>query len=171
MDEQYQFNQEHIDFIKKTFNNKSKFKLLLFKILPMGFLSGMKITELNEERCIVTVPYKRLNKNPFKSTFWAVLGMAAEMSSGALMTLYTHKQKPSISMLVANCEGEFIKKATDITTFTCNDGALIKTKIIEAIKTKEGQIIPTTMVGKNKAGEVVAKFKFTWTVKARSPKK
>ncbi len=171
MESNYQFNQEHINFIKKTFNNKLKFKFLLFKILPMGFLSGMKILELNEELCTVSVPYKKLNKNPFRSTFWAVLGMAAEMSSGALMTLYTHKQKPSISMLVANCEGEFLKKATDITTFTCNDGALIKSKLIKAIETQEAQVIPTSMIGKNKSGEVVAQFKFTWTVKARQPKK
>jgi len=165
---EFKFNQNHIGYIKKTFNNSFKFKLLMFKILPMGFLSGMKVVSLDEEHCAVSVPYKRLNKNPFKSTFWAVMGMAAEMSSGALMILYTHKQKPSISMLVADCKGEFVKKATDITTFTCNDGALIKQKIQEAIETKEGQVIPTTMVGKNKNGEIVAKFKFTWTIKARS---
>ena len=165
---EFKFNQNHIGYIKKTFNNSFKFKLLMFKILPMGFLSGMKVVSLDEEHCAVSVPYKRLNKNPFKSTFWAVMGMAAEMSSGALMILYTHKQKPSISMLVADCKGEFVKKATDITTFTCNDGALIKQKIQEAIETKEGQVIPTTMVGKNKNGEIVAKFNFTWTIKARS---
>lgn len=168
---EYTFNQKHIDFIKSTFNSNLKFKLMLFKILPMGYLAGMKVTELNEEFCSVSVPYKRRNKNPFKSTFWAVLGMAAEMSSGALMTLYTHKQKPSISMLVADCKGEFVKKATDITTFTCNDGPLIKAKIIKAINTNEAQIIPTTMVGKNKAGEIIANFSFTWSIKARKPKK
>lgn len=140
---------------------------MLFKLLPMGFLSGMKIVELNEEKCSVSVPFKRLNQNPFKSTFWAVLGMAAEMSSGALMILYTHKQKPSISMLVADCKGEFSKKATDVTTFTCENGYLIKEKIKTAIETQEPQTIPTTMVGKNKAGEIVATFSFTWTIKAR----
>lgn len=171
MESEYTFNQEHINYVKNTFTNNLKFKLMLFKILPMGFLSGMKITALNEELCSVSVPYKNLNKNPFKSTFWAVLGMAAEMSSGGLMTLYTHKQKPSIAMLVADCKGEFVKKATDVTTFTCSDGALIKAKIIEAIKTNEPQTIPTTMVGTNKAGEVIANFSFTWTIKARTPKK
>ncbi len=164
----HKFDQKHIAFIKKTFNNKSKFKMMLFKILPMGFLSGMKVTELNEDKCTVTVPYKRLNKNPFNSTFWAVLGMAAEMSSGALMTLYTHKQKPSISMLVADCKGEFVKKATDVTTFTCTDGPLIRQKIEEAIATNEAKVIPTKMVGTNIAGEVVARFEFTWTIKVRS---
>ena len=163
----YTFNPQHIEYLQKTFKSNLKFKLLLFKILPMGFLSGMKIEELTEEKCVVSVPYKRLNKNPFKSTFWAVLGMAAEMSSGALMTMYTYKQKPSISMLVADCKGEFLKKATDVTTFTCNDGKLIREKIIEAIQTNEGQTIPTKMTGRNKAGEIVARFEFTWTIKAR----
>ncbi len=163
----FDFNQKHIDYIKTTFNNSFKFKLMLFKMLPMGFLSGMKVVSLDEEHCSISVPYKRLNKNPFQSTFWAVMGMAAEMSSGALMILYTHKQKPSISMLVADCQAEFIKKSTDVATFTCNDGKLIKQKIKEAIETKEGQVIPTSMVGKNKKGEIVAKFNFTWTIKAR----
>ena len=163
----FDFNQKHIDYIKTTFNNSFKFKLMLFKMLPMGFLSGMKVVSLDEEHCSISVPYKRLNKNPFQSTFWAVMGMAAEMSSGALMILYTHKQKPSISMLVADCQAEFIKKSTDVATFTCNDGKLIKQKIKEAIETKEGQVIPTSMVGKNIKGEIVAKFNFTWTIKAR----
>ncbi len=167
MSSEYTFNPQHIEYLQKTFKNNLKFKLLLFKILPMGFLSGMKIEELTEEKCVVSVPYKRLNKNPFRSTFWAVLGMAAEMSSGALMTMYTYKQKPSISMLVADCKGEFVKKATDVTTFTCEDGKLIREKIIEAIQTNEGQTIPTKMTGRNKAGEVVALFEFTWTIKAR----
>lgn len=167
MDKNYIFNQNNIDYIKKVFNNNLKFKFLMFKILPMGFLSGMRITELNEEKCIVSVPYKRLNKNPFKSTFWAVLGMAAEMSSGALMTLYTYKQKPSISMLIAKCEGEFVKKATGKTYFECNDGNLIKNKIIDAIKTESPQTIPTTMIGRNSNGEVIAKFCFLWTIKTR----
>ncbi len=167
MSSEYTFNPQHIEYLQKAFKNNLKFKLLLFKILPMGFLSGMKIEELTEEKCVVSVPYKRLNKNPFRSTFWAVLGMAAEMSSGALMTMYTYKQKPSISMLVANCKGEFVKKATDVTTFTCEDGKLIREKIIEAIQTNEGQTIPTKMTGRNKAGEVVALFEFTWTIKAR----
>ena len=51
----------------------------------MGFLSGMKIRKLNEEKCKVTVPYKWINKNPFKSTFWAVLGMGAEMNTATLL--------------------------------------------------------------------------------------
>ena len=32
----------------------------------MGFISGMRIKALDENKCVVSVPYKWLNKNPFK---------------------------------------------------------------------------------------------------------
>ena len=164
------FKREHIEYIQKNFTNSLKFRMTMFKMLPMGYLSGMKINELTDEKCSVTVPFKRRNKNPFKSTFWAVLGMAAEMSSGALLLMYTFKQKPSVAMIVMKCEGEFIKKATDITTFTCNDGLKIKEAINKTALTGEPELIECNMTGENKAGEEVAKFTFTWSVKARIKK-
>ena len=69
MSEEKIYNPKNQEYVKKNFKNSFKFRLLLFKILPMGFLSGMRIKELNEEKCVVTVPYKWINKNPFKSTF------------------------------------------------------------------------------------------------------
>lgn len=158
---------EHIKYIQKTFTNNFKFRVAMFNMLPMGWLSGMKVKTLTDEVCEVTVPYKRWNKNPFKSTFWAVLGMAAEMSSGALLVMYTHKQKPSIAMLVVDCKGEFFKKATDLTTFTCKDGLKIRAALEETMQTGNPVLIPCEMEGYNKDKELVAKYQFTWSVKAR----
>lgn len=170
MSKEFSFDQTQIDYIQKNFSNNLKFRFTLFKILPMGFLSGMKISELTEEKCSVTVPYKRKNKNPFQSTFWAVLGMAAEMSSGALLIMFTHRQKPSVAMIIVNCTGNFVKKAADITTFTCNDGHKIKEAVKTAILKEEPQLIECHMKGVNEAGEEVASFTFTWSVKARIKK-
>jgi hypothetical protein len=144
------------------------FRLYLILNLPMGFLSGMRVRELSEERCKVTVPFKWLNKNPFKSTFWAVLGMGAEMNTAALILQYTYKHQPSISTLPLKCESEFLKKATGITKFVCNDGLEIKEKINIAVKTKKPIIIETYSEGLNKDAETVCKFKFTWSVKVRN---
>ena len=170
MTENFQFDHSQIEFIKKSFTNNFKFRFSLFKILPMGFLSGMKISKLTEDKCSVTVPYKRKNKNPFQSTFWAVLGMAAEMSSGALLIMYTYKQRPSVAMIIVSCTGKFVKKATDNTTFTCTDGQKIKQAIKAAIDKEEPQLIECHMQGVNEAGEEVANFTFTWSVKARIKK-
>ena len=60
-----------------------KFRMFLFWKLPAAFFSGVRIKEIDEERCVVTVPYKWLTQNPFRSTYFASLGMAAEMSTGA----------------------------------------------------------------------------------------
>ncbi len=160
--------QEPIDQLKKDFSSSFKFRLALMGMLPMGFLSGMKIVTLTEERCVVSVPYKRLNKNPFKSTFWAVLGMAAEMASGALLVMFTRKQKPSVAMLVVKCEGQFHKKATSLTYFTCEDGQKIRNSIEETMQTKVPVLIETTIEGRDAAGELIATFTFVWSVKGRA---
>ncbi|HIE78697.1 MAG TPA: thioesterase, partial [Candidatus Thioglobus sp.] len=59
------------------------FKAYVIQKLPLAFLIGFKIVELDESKCVTYVKYRYLNKNPFRSTYWAVLGMAAELSTGA----------------------------------------------------------------------------------------
>ena len=48
------------------------------------------------------------------------------------------------------------------------DGLIIKKAVTEAIQTSEAITFSTSMTGKNKAGEDVAHFKFTWALKKRS---
>lgn len=144
------------------------FKAGLLKELPMASIAGLKITELDDEQCKVTVPYKYINKNPFNTTYWAVLGMAAEMASGALVQMYTHKSDPSISMFVTGCDGKFVKRAVGVTTFICNDGLLIASTIQKAIDTNEAQTIPSNVKGYDNNGELLVDFNFEWSIKARS---
>ena len=97
----------------------------------------------------------------------AVLGMAAEMSTGALVKMYTYKLNPSVSIIVGDCSGEFVAKARDITTFVYNDGERIADTVKKAIKTGEPQEVLCQTVGYSKAGEEVARFTFTWKMKRR----
>ena len=107
---EFQFDERNLKAAQRVFSNRLLFRLALLLNVPMDCLSGMRIKKLNLDTCHVTVPYRWLNKNPFQSTFWAVLGMAAEMSCGALVMIYTHKTTPSVSVLVGRCSGEFVKK-------------------------------------------------------------
>jgi len=70
-------------------------------------------------------------------------------------------------MLVIKTDGEYFKKATGITTFTCEDGKLIKQAIEEAISTFESKTIVARSTGRNNTGEVVAEFKITWSFKIK----
>src|SRR4030065_1874530 len=76
----FQFDQKKLRYVQRVLGNRVIFKIVMLFQVPLNFLTGMRIRELNEESCQVTVPYRWRNKNPFKSTFWAVLGMAAELS-------------------------------------------------------------------------------------------
>ena len=154
--------------IRGLVTSKFLFKLFMMKSLPMGFLAGLKVVDFTTEKCSISVPFKWLNQNPFQSTYFAVLSMAAEMSSGMIAMMHTRDAKPSISMLVTNVEGNFVKKATGLTVFTCEDGGAMLGVIEECETTGEGRTYVCTSTGRNKQGEVVAKFSVTWSFKARA---
>lgn len=138
----------------------------LFK-LPSVFFTGVRVKTISEESCTVSVKHRWINQNPFKSMFWAVQGMAAELSTGALVMSCIKESDQKISMLVANNKASFFKKATGRITFICNDGDKIKTAIAKAVSTKEGQTCWMKAEGVNKEGVLVSVFEFEWTVKVK----
>ena len=152
----------------KMAKNSSKFKLFLLKDLPMGYLAGLRVRELTTEKCVVTIPYKYLTKNPFRSMYFACLAMAAEMSTGALGVAATYGQTPSVAMLVQGIEGEFSKKAVGLISFICNDGPTVFQAVAKTKETGEGETVTCLSVGTDESGEEVARFKLTWSFKARS---
>jgi len=125
---------------------------------------------MDENSCTTTIKYSWFTRNPFRSTYFACLGMAAEMSTGALAMAYIYKREPSVSMLVTKTEAIYSKKAVGITQFTCKDGELIRNSIEKAIATGEGQTIIVKSTGTNGAGETVAEFMITWSFKMRNRK-
>ena len=147
-----------------------KFRIFLLSKLPSAYFAGVRIREVDEKKCIVTVPYKWFTKNPFRSTYFACLGMAAEMSTGALCMIHLSKRKPAVSMLVVKVEGNYFKKATGIVSFICEDGELIEKMIEESISTSEARTVKTKSIGTNKEGELVAEFYITWSFKGKSKK-
>ena len=145
-----------------------KFRMFLFAKLPSAYFAGVRIREMDEKKCVVTVPYKWFTQNPFRSTYFACLSMAAEMSTGVLAMAQTYKQQPPVSMLVLRVEGDFIKKATGITSFLCEDGHIVKQAIREATSSGKATTARMRSVGTNSAGELVAEFTITWSFKVKS---
>lgn len=140
---------------------------LMFK-LPAAYFTGVRAEHLDDTTCIVTVKHRWVNQNPFKSMFWAVQGMAAELSTGALVMKKIRESDKNISMLVASNNASFTKKATGIITFTCKEGAKIDHAIQKAIETREGQTVWLSSDGINKEGVEVSSFNFEWTLKVKS---
>ena len=136
--------------------------------LPAAFFSGVRIKEIDEERSVVTVPYKWLTQNPFRSTYFASLAMAAEMSTGVLGMMHVYKRKPSVSMLITNMEASYFKKATGKTFFVCESGKQIQEAVEASISSGEPKSITAKSIGTNKNGDLVAEFLFTWSFKVKA---
>lgn len=145
-----------------------KFRMFLLKNLPAAYLAGLRVKSVSAEEAVVTIPYKWLTRNPFRSTYFASLSMAAEMSTGVLSMAHTYKRKPAVSMLVVAIEGKFYKKAVDKTRFVCRDGKSIEAAIEKAITLDEPQTFKALSSGFNEMNELVAEFWITWSFKTRS---
>ena len=154
----------------KLMKHPVKFRMFLFFKLPSAYFSGVRLREIDAQHSVVSVPYKWFSQNPFKSTYFACLAMAAEMSTGVLGLMQLHKRSPSVSMLVVKLEADYFKKAVGRTYFTCEDGEAIQTAVDESIATGEGRTVRATSTGKNKDGEVVAVFYVSWSFKSKSKK-
>ena len=161
-----ELNREQLLLLNRI-NNRFLFKLFSIVKLPLAFLTGLKIVKLNGDECITSVRLKYLNKNPFRSTYFAVLSMAAELSTGAIALLAAEGHHPSVAKIITSMRADFVKKATGRTKFTCAEGEKLFSAVDKAIETKEARLETVSSVGCDENGDVVARFEFTWSFKQR----
>ena len=151
----------------KLIRNPFLFRFFLLTRLPAAFLAGIRLELITPERAVVKLRHQFLTKNPFRSTYFACLGMAAEMSTGLLAMAHLYKRKPPISMLVVRIESQFFKKATGITRFTCEQGQALAAAIQKAVETGQSVELLVTSSGFNEQGIEVARFLITWSFKRK----
>lgn len=159
------FKQNQSPLMKISSGKLNSF--LMFK-LPSAWLCGVRVKTINENECVTGVRHRWINQNPFNSLYFAVQAMAAELSTGALVMGQIQQSGKRISMLVAQNNARFTKKATGRITFTCTDGHLISDAITKTLETGEGQTFWMRSTGVNEKGEEVSQFEFEWTIRAKA---
>lgn len=147
--------------------NKKNLNRFLFFKLPSAWWCGVRVFSISATSCVVKVKHKWFNQNPFNSMYFAVQAMAAELSTGALVMKEIRDSNKKISMLVAQNNATFSKKAKGIIKFTCKDAEKIKNAINKTIETGEGQTFWLSSEGVNNEGVTVSGFNFEWTVKLK----
>jgi hypothetical protein len=144
-----------------------KFNTFLFFKLPSAWWCGVRLKELSDHHALASVKHRWINQNPFRSMFWAVQGMAAELATGAIVTHHIRKRGQKVSMLVLNNKAQYNKKATGRIWFRCDEGEALSAALDKALVTGEGQTIWMKSVGTNEDGVVVSEFHFQWTLKVK----
>jgi hypothetical protein len=99
--------------------------------------------------------------------FWAVQGMAAELSTGALVMAAIRESGQPISMLVLKNEATFLKKARGTIHFSCEDGVMIKAAVKESLQHDEAVVCRLRSIGTDQEDNVVSEFYFEWTLKRK----
>ena len=153
--------------LKRIISSTFKFRLYLLFNLPIGWLAGMKIIDLTEKHCITGVPFKWINKNPFKSVYFAVQSMTAELSTATACMIAIQGHQPSIALIIVDMKGKFYKKATGRVFFTCMHQGQAHDAVARAVASKKAQKLSLKTIGKMSDGTVVSEFIFTWSFKQR----
>ena len=138
---------------------------MLFK-LPAAWLTGVRLSVINEGKCEVKVRFKWINQNPYRSMFWAVQAMAAELTTGMLLTKSIQDSNSDISMLLVSNKSSFYKKAVGKITFVCDEGEIAKQLINSTIKNITSKAWFKAK-GYDEAGDQVSEFDFEWSCKKR----
>ena len=144
-----------------------KFNLYTFFNLPSAWWSGVRVTSFDDNLAEVSVRHRWVNQNPFGSIFWAVQGMAAELSTAIFVMRAIKKTGVPVSMLVINNNATFKKKARGLIKFNCNQGIEVTEVVQNAISSGEAKKIILKSEGKDMSGDVVSAFEFEWTIKRK----
>lgn len=139
---------------------------MIFK-LPLAYLGGVRVASIEKETAIVNITHKWLNQNPFKSMFWAVQGMAAELSTGIPIIHEVNNRKIKVSMLVTSNSSKFYKKAVGRIKFECTQFNDVR-KVFNSLSQKnQTEKIILNSIGIDEQGEVVSEFSFEWSLKLK----
>ncbi len=152
----------------KSVTNSLLFALYLIKNLPMGWIAGLRVREVNENQCVTSVPFKFINKNPFRSTYFAVQSMAAELSTATACLLAVEGKSPSVAFIIVDMKANFMKKATGRVYFTCNNNKNAFDAVEKCIESGEAVMTTFKSTGKMRDGTIVSEFEFTWSFKQRN---
>ena len=138
--------------------------IFTFFNLPSAWWSGVRVVKITPVTCEVKVHLLWINKNPFNSMFWAIQGMAAELSTGVLIMQEAKDLDIKISMLVINNKANFTKKAKGKLVFSCRPNDLIKNTFQNLLETKNPQTLWLQSRGIDEKGDTVSTFDFEWTL-------
>ena len=135
----------------------------MMRNLPMGLASGMAIEFLDPDRCRVILKDRFWIHNPFGSVFWAVMSMAAELSTGSL--IYAWCSGNDVKFILTGVEGKFIKKLRGRSFYICQSGQEVKQKLESLETAGDTCTVQLPVIAQDQAGLTVAEFQFTWSLK------
>ena len=153
-------NETKLEKEYKSLRGRTKFRIFTALSMPAAWFSGIRMDKIDHETCTTSLPGGWRSQNPFKTMYWAVQGMGAELATGAAPFAISRSMDERLRMFVVGTEAKFVKRAKGRITFTCNDVAKARVAIEESLNTGEAVEIDLTSQGKDSEGEIVSEWVF-----------
>lgn len=155
-----------MDSFTRKINNKWLFSIFTLSKLPSLWFWGFRVDSFSPSGCKIALKYSWFTKNPFQSIYFSALSGAAELSTGLLVQRLA-LEKGNVSMLVVKAECYFTKKATGKILLFCDQGEDVEAAFQILVKAGDTTQLVLQSIGKNEAGDEVARFSFTWALKKK----
>jgi len=143
------------------------FRLYLWARLPLAACAGLSLRRLDESACTVMLPGGWRTQNPFRSMYFAAQAMAAEMSTGAPAMMLAEGASASVSMLVREVRGVFLRRIQGEAAFTFADLDAMRATVDRAVATGESEAFVARSIGRASDGTDASEFEITWSFKRR----
>jgi len=156
------------DQMRRRMSHPWGFRLYLLRRVPLAALSGLRLVKLDAEECRVALPGGWRNRNPFGSTYFASQAMAAEASTGAPALALVASVPVSISPILREVHGTFLKKIVGPSVFAFTGVAAMRETVERAAGSGDSHSFRARSTARNAAGELAAEFELVWSFKRRS---
>jgi len=139
-----------------------KFRMFSLLSMPTARFAGLRMDRIDDEICTTSIPGGWRSQNPFKTMYWAVQGMGAELATGAAPFAISRAMPEKLRMFVVGTEASFIKIAKGRITFTCDEVSSARNAIEKSMDSGESVECVLNSTGRNSAGDIVSEWIFKW---------
>ena len=117
---------------------------------------------LDDTSCVTSIPGGWRSQNPFKTMYWAVQGMGAELATGAAPFAMSRAMPEKLRMFVVGTEATFTKRAKGRISVTCEDVRAAREAIDLSASTGESVDCDMRSIGTDSSGDIVSEWVFKW---------
>ena len=139
-----------------------KFRLFSLVSMPTARFAGLRMDHLDDSSCVTSIPGGWRSQNPFKTMYWAVQGMGAELATGAAPFAMSRAMREKLRMFVVGTDATFTKRAKGRISFTCEDVFAAREAIELSASTGESVECDMKSVGTDSSGDIVSEWIFKW---------
>ncbi len=145
-----------------------------FLKVPLIFFTGATVVSLDDDSCVIAIPFLKRNKNHLNSMYFGTLCIGADIAGGIIAArLLDQVKRGKGSLIFKDFHAKFLKRAEGKTFFTCRDGAAIRDAVQRAEQSFERVELPVKIIATVPTqfdDEPVAEFELTLSLKVRHEK-